>query len=328
MPGREAGGGGAPAPLVLVTGAGGFVGSALSAHLAAAGGVRVRAASRRPLGATPGGPHEPVVADDLADPDLMVGVTHVAHLAARAHRPGERGEGSLPLYRETNVVLARRVAEAAARAGVERFVLFSTAGVLGDRGPPGGGPLGDASPPAPSTPYAASKLEGEEAVRSALAGSRTGLVVLRPTLVYGRVAVGNLLRLARLVRSGVPLPLGAVRNRRSLVSLERLCELARLALFGAVPPGGATLLAADSRPLATPDIVRAVAAGLGRPARLPAVPPAVARLAFKAAGRPHLAAQLLDDLEVTPSAAALALGWRPCPDTGAALSAAAAGWRT
>lgn len=315
---------------VLVTGATGFVGRALC-DLLDRQGVRVRAVSRGagggdvvPASASAPGRVEAVTAEDVAGEGLYEGCTHVVHLAARAHRTGERPGDAADLYRATNVDLSCRVARAAARGGVRRLLFFSTAGVLGDRSD--GTPLADDREPRPATAYAASKLEAEERLTGVCAETGVELVIVRPTLVYGSAVVGNLRRLAGLVLRGLPLPFGLVRNRRSLVSLPSLCELASRLLWHPAA-SGMRLAAADADAVSTPDIVRAIAGGLGRPARLLPVPAPILRPCLAGLLSPRTASQLLDDLEIAAAEPARRVGWERPTDTADGLRRAAASWR-
>ncbi len=293
-----------PASRILVTGAGGFVGCRL---IAEAGDAAAALSVRQ------GDP----VAERLAAVLAGRTATAVVHLGGRAHRADAADPAALETYRRDNRDLTLELARAALDAGIRRFVFVSTIGVHGQPAP--GRVLRPEDAPAPETAYARSKLEAEEGLRGLVA---QGLepVVVRPPLVCGVGAPGNLARLARLVARGLPLPLGAVRNRRSLVEVGDLAELLLLAARYPAAPGG-IFLPADPQPLSTPEIVRALAAGLGRPARLLPVPPALLRLAGQLSGRSRMIGQLLESLEVDPTVAIERLGWRPTRGARAGLEA-------
>lgn len=286
-----------------VTGASGFVGQALVAHLGAAG-WDVTAISRK----TPSGLDgvRGVVLADYQDSDRLGDalreVEAVVHLAARAHSAGIDADF------EASVQAAVAVARAARNAGAGRVVLVSSIGVNGnvtrDR------PFTETDPPAPTEPYARSKLRAEQEVASALAGSATALTIVRPPLVYGANAPGNFGKLVQAVARGRWLPLGAVRNGRSLVGLDNLLGLLTLCLDH---PAAANqlFLAADGDDLSTPEIVRLIAQALDRPPRLGSVPPGLLRLGAILAGRPRLAESLCDSLRVDASKARRMLGWVP-----------------
>jgi nucleoside-diphosphate-sugar epimerase len=236
------------------------------------------------------------------------GVGAVVHLAARVHMTGEDASTALPLFRAVNAAGSLALARAARDAGVRRLVLLSTTTVYGDRSH--GRPFDESSPTAPATPYAQSKLEAEQLVAQALAGSSTALVVLRPPLVYGPGAKGNFARLLSLVQRRVPLPLASIRNRRSLVFVDNLVDAIVCALDHPAA-AGRTYVVSDGEDVSTPDLIARTAAALGRPPRLFAFPPALLRLAGRLLGRADEISRLLDDMAVDSSRIRAELGWRP-----------------
>ncbi len=289
---------------LLVTGAGGFLGRHLLAAEPACRRLSLRAGD--------------AVADKLADALAGRPAAAVVHLGGRAHRGDAQAPEALERYRRDNVALTRALAEAALDHGIRRFVFLSSIGVLG-RGS-GARPFTAATPPAPWSPYARSKLEAEQALWE-LARSR-GLepVILRPPLIYGAGAPGNLARLARALERGLPLPLAAVRNRRSLVNAADLAELLSLVARHPDAPGR-VLLPADAEPVSTPELIRALATALGRPARLLPLPVSLLRLAGRLTGRAGSVAQLVGNLEIDPAERDRCLGWRPQRGLRAGLAA-------
>ena len=295
---------------ILVTGATGFIGGTLIRRLLGDGRA-VRAAIRQ---TTPGLPAEAeLVAISDIGPETnwrraVDGADAVVHLAARAHMTGENTPDALPSFRAVNAAGSATLARAARDAGVRRLVLLSTTTVYGDRSL--GRPFDEASPLAPATPYARSKLEAEQLVAEALQGSSTEFVVLRPPLVYGAGAKGNFERLVRLVGRGIPLPLASVRNRRSLVYVGNLVDAIVRSLDH---PGaaGRTYVVSDGEDVSTPELVARIAAALGRRARLIALPPALLRTAGTLIGRADEVARLLDDMAVDSSRIRRDLGWKP-----------------
>ncbi|MEO6361700.1 MAG: NAD-dependent epimerase/dehydratase family protein [Caldimonas sp.] len=297
----------------LVTGASGFVGSALVERLAR-DGASVRAAARRRQDADThsAGPIDHVVVPDLsATTDwsaALDGIDVVVHCAARAHMLRDDAADPLASFRAVNVDGTARLARAAAAAGVRRFVFVSSIGVNGSQ--TFGRPFTAEDLPAPQTPYARSKLEAEQ-VLSAIA-SETGMAVtvVRPPLVYGPHAPGNFSTLVRAVRRGLPLPLASVRNRRSFIGRSNLVDL--LARCSSHPlAAGLTLLASDGEDLSTPELVRRIARALRVPPRLLPVPPSWLLHAARIAGRPALGQQLCGSLQIDSSLANQRLGWSP-----------------
>jgi nucleoside-diphosphate-sugar epimerase len=236
------------------------------------------------------------------------GIDAVVHLAARVHVTGDNARTGERLFRAVNVDGAAGLASAARRAGIRRFILASSTTVYGARNV--GAPFGESSSPAPTTPYARSKLDGEHAVSAALAGSGTELVVLRPPLVYGPGAKGNFARLVRLVELGVPLPLASVRNRRSLLFVGNLVDGIVHALDHPAAAGG-TYNVTDLRDFSTPELISGIAAALGRRPRLVPCPVGILRTAAALAGRSEELSRLIDDMEVDASRMRAGLGWEP-----------------
>ena len=299
----------APRGLVLVTGATGFVGRAcVDAFLRA--GHRVRRVLRSACPPVDG--VEDIVVGDLVDvadwSTAMRGVDAVVHLAARVHVMRETVADPVAEFRRVNVEATRRLAEAAAHAGVRRFVFVSSVKVHGERSP--GRPFTEADVPAPEDPYGVSKLEAEQMLAGVAAGTGLEVVVLRPPLVYGPGVGGNLRTLLRAVVRGLPLPLGAVRNRRSLVFVGNLAD-AIVRCVESPAAAGRTFLVDDGEPRSTAQLVGDLARAAGRAPRLVAVPTIVLRAVARGLGQGAAADRLVDDLEIDSSALRQALAWHP-----------------
>jgi UDP-N-acetyl-alpha-D-quinovosamine dehydrogenase len=293
--------------IVLVTGANGFVGSALCEALVASG-RRVRRAVRRPDAAL----GQAVVVGDIG-PDTdwsaaLEGVDSIVHLAARTHVLRETELDALAAYRRVNVAGTERLARAATARGVRRLVLLSSVKVNGERS--GARAFTEDDAPRPEDGYGISKWEAEQALARAAAGTALQTVVLRPPLVYGPGVKGNFLRLLGLVARGVPLPLGAIDNRRSFIYLGNLVDAIVQAL-DAPRATGRTYLAADGEDLSTPELVRGIAGALGVRPRLVSFPLLPLKLAASLAGRGAEFARLAGSLRVDSSRIRRELEWRP-----------------
>lgn len=310
---------------VLVTGAGGFVGRALFPALLAAGHDVAAAVRESGAAAAPEGTDPRPVGDIGPDTDwsgALAGIEAVVHLAARVHVMEERAADPAALYRRVNAAGTRRLAEAAAEAGVRRLVFLSTVKVNGEA--TAGAPFREGDPPAPRDDYARSKLEAEEALASVAARRGLETVVVRPPLVYGPGVKGNFLSLLGLCRRAPPLPLAAVDNRRSLIYLGNLCD-ALVRCLTEANAAGETFLVRDGDDLSTPELVRRLAAALGRPSRLFPVPAALLRAAGAVTGKSATVARLLDSLVVDDGKIRRVLGWAP-PFTVAAGLGETAAW--
>jgi nucleoside-diphosphate-sugar epimerase len=295
---------------VLVTGATGFVGRTLCDHLAHHG-HEVRRAVRAARGTSAPDAVATVVVGDVGPSTdwsaALAGVDAVVHLAARVHMLEDTAADALAEYRRINVEGTRSLAAAARRAGVRRLLFLSSAKVHGERSVR---PFTEMDAPRPEDAYAVSKLEAEEALKQTLAGGQTQWTILRPPLVYGPAVGANFLRLVRAVARGVPLPLAAIDNRRSLVYVGNLVHAIRTCLEqeGA---GGRTWLVSDAEDLSTPELVRRLARALGSPARLVPAPVWALRLAGALSGKTAAVNRLVDSLQVDPAAIRIALRWAP-----------------
>ncbi|MBZ0068804.1 MAG: SDR family oxidoreductase [Thiobacillus sp.] len=290
---------------VLVTGASGFVGTALCARLAAAG-VGVVPAVRGKLGL----PHE-VVVDNLDAPadwrSVLSDCDAVVHLAARVHMMDDTSQDHLALYRATNTEATLNLARQAAQAGVRRFVFISTIKVNGEGGD---APYRETDVPAPEDAYAISKWEAEQGLQRIAEETGLEVVILRPPLVYGPGVKANFLRLMQTVRKGWPLPLGSICNRRSLLYLGNFIDAIRLCIEHPAA-AGQTFLLDDGGPVSTPELIRAVARAMGRPVRLLAVPVGVLEWLGTLFGKRAAVARLTGSLYVDSSYIRSRLGWTP-----------------
>ena len=317
------------AGLVAVTGADGFIGRALCAHFGAAGRPRrglVRAFA-------PGAPvrHDRLAVGDLATaaPEQLAAAVDAAyavvHLAGRAHVLRESAPDPAAAYQAANVVATRRLAAAAARAGVRRFVLASTIKVHGEATPPGR-PFRATDPLAPQDAYARSKAQAERALEEMCAGTGMMPVVLRLPLAYGPGVGGNFLALVDAVARGALLPLAAIDNRRDLLYVDNLAHAIAALLDSPESPAGAWLVA-DGEPVSTPDLVRRIAQALGVAPRLVAVPLPLLGLAARIVGRGQEWSRVAASLEVDASPLAGRIA-RPPHTLDAGLAATARWWHT
>jgi nucleoside-diphosphate-sugar epimerase len=294
---------------VLITGATGFVGQVLCDQLSQAGYL-VRAALRadRPM---PTSVSEKALIGDISSStdwrQALEGVDLVIHLAARAHILHDAPLNS-DLYMETNAHGTSRLAEAAARAKVGRFIYLSSIKVNGEE------TMGRAytatDEPRPQDAYGISKWLGEKAVIDIDAASDMEAIIVRSPLVYGPNVRANFLRLMRWVDKEWPLPLGAIENSRSLVSIWNLCDfLLHVSKHSAAP--GRTWMVCDGEELSTPELIRRIGAAMDRRVRLLPVPPTLLQMVGGLAGRKAEIARLCGSLAVDMTRTRRELGWSP-----------------
>jgi nucleoside-diphosphate-sugar epimerase len=220
----------------------------------------------------------------------------------------EKHASPLEEFRNINTAGTERLARQAAQAGVRRFVYVSSIKVNGER--TFEIPFRESDEPKPEDPYAVSKWEAEQALRRIADETGMEVAILRPPLVYGPGVKGNFLTLLRLVRSGVPLPLASVDNRRSFVSLDNLVDLIITCVQHPAAAGEAFLVA-DGEDLSTPGLIRRIARSMGTPERLFGFPPVLLQAASRAIGKRAVCERLCGSLQVDASKANRVLGWQP-----------------
>lgn len=294
---------------VLVTGSAGFVGRALTERLVLLNEYRVFAGVRTDERSVPAGALPRVV--DLQDASTdwsgaLSGVTEVVHCAARVPGTGDQDEAE---YRRINVDGTLRLAKGAADAGVRRFVFLSSVKVNGESCPTGK-PFTPANPPAPEDAYGRSKLEAERGILELARETEMEVVIVRAPLVYGPGVGGNFEVMRRWVTKGLPLPLGAIRNRRSLLGLRNLVDFLQICLQHPAAANRVWMVS-DDDDVSTSELLRRLGRAVGRPARLVPVPAALIRLLAKAVGKPGVARRLCDSLQVDITETKFRLGWSP-----------------
>ncbi len=276
---------------LLITGGTGFVGQSLVKRL---GDQTLRLATR---------------ADSAGWDKVLVGVATVVHLAARVHVMHDTEADPLTAFRAVNVEGTLNLARQAAAAGVKRFVFISSVKVNGESTQPGRA-FTEADAPDPQDAYGQSKHEAEQGLRQLATGTGMEVVIIRPPLVYGPGVKANFAALLRAVQRGWPLPLGAVHNQRSLVSLDNLVDFI-VTCISHSKAANQTFLVSDGQDLSTTELVRGMARAAGVPARFLPVPVWALQAGATLLGKGDAVQRLCGNLQVDISKARQLLGWVP-----------------
>lgn len=297
---------------VLVTGATGFVGSAVVIRCAGESGWELRAAHRGDSSRVPTS-GLPVRVGDLRDETDWAkglnGADAVVHTAARVHMMHDTSANPLTEFRRVNVAATLSLARQAVAAGVRRFVFISSIKVNGDRTLPRH-PFSADDQVTPTDSYGLSKFEAEEGLRALSANTGLEVVIIRPVLVYGVGVKANFRSMLRWVRRGVPLPLGAIHNKRSFVALENLADLVCICV-GHPAAANETFLVSDGDDMSTTELLQRMAAAMHVSSRLFPVSASVLRASLTAAGRAAMADRLCGSLQVDIGKTRKLLQWNP-----------------
>lgn len=296
----------------LVTGANGFVGAAVVRRLCEIDRFDVGAAVRRAEGNFPRGVvvHSGLELSTSTDwlPTLS-GVDCVVHTAARVHVMKDGGAGALEAYRRINVDGTLALARQSVSAGVRRFVFVSSIKVNGERTLPGR-PFYPDDTPAADDPYGISKHEAEVGLRQLAESTDMEVVIIRPPLVYGPGVKANFRTMMRWLGRGIPLPLGAIRNKRSVVALGNLVDLI-VTTIEHPAAANQTFLVSDGEDMSTPELLRRMGSALGKSARLLPVPEWVLVSSAAMLGKRPFVRRLCGSLQVDISKTRALLGWSP-----------------
>ena len=290
--------------MILVTGADGFVGTALVSELKRRG-LAYRAVARKGREGYVG------IGDINSRTDWRAALDRVdvvVHLASRAHvRNDSSISGNIQFQASVDGTL--NLARQAVQAGVKRFVFISSIKVNGevtelDR------PFAAADTPNPQNPYARFKLAVERGLFDLSKMTGLEVSVIRPPLVYGPGVKANFATMLEWVDRGRPLPLGAIHNKRSFVFVDNLADL--IVVVASHPAAaGEVFLVSDCEDISTTELLRRMAKALGRTSWMMPVPTPVLNLAAAAVGQRAVTSRLTDSLQVDISKTRKLLGWAP-----------------
>lgn len=295
---------------VLVTGGTGFIGSALLERLFTDGRYRVRAVTRR-LGSGFQPDFDSVYVADISPTTdwkaAVADVNFVVHLAGRVHVMRDLADDPLKEFRYVNVEGTLNLAREAAAAQVRRFVFLSSVKVNGEGGDD---PYDEDDPPRGQDPYAVSKHEAEAGLRRIAAETGMEIVIIRSPLVYGPGVKANFEALMSAVARGIPLPFGAIHNRRSFVSLDNLVDFI-ITCINHPAAANETFMVSDNEDLSTAELIRRLAHAMGRLPLLVRIPGPLLAAGATLLGKRDVAQRLLGPLQVDTSKARELLGWTP-----------------
>lgn len=296
---------------ILVTGASGFVGRALCAELAQHD-YKVLGTIRKSTFAA-GYQCELTMIQDIGDTvnwlPILSRVGTVVHLAARVHVMNDTAVNPLTEFRKVNVGGTLNLAQQAVKAGVKRFIFISSIKVNGEYTKINQ-PFTEADIANPQDAYAESKCEAEHGLL--LLAQQTGLevVIIRPPLVYGVGVKANFASMMRAVHSGIPMPLGAIYNKRSFVFVGNLVSLI-LRCIDHPAAVNEVFLVSDGCDLSTTELLQHCALALGVNARLLPIPQRWLEIGAALVGKQDMAQRLCGNLQVDISKAHSLLGWTP-----------------
>jgi nucleoside-diphosphate-sugar epimerase len=293
--------------LVLVTGATGFVGTALCDVLSKQG-YRVRRAVRS---APQAAAEDTCLIRDMTQAvawqQALQDVSVVIHLAARSHVLADHSADPLAEYRKVNVLGTTALARQAAASGVRRLIFLSSIKVNGES--TRATPFSEEDTPAPEDAYGISKLEAEQSLQPIAKTTGLETVILRPPLVYGPRVKGNFLRMLGAIARGMPMPLASINNQRSLIYVGNLVD-AIMTCIDAPAAAGKTYLLSDGEDISTPALIGKLAHAMGKSPRLLPCPPALLTLGASMLGKQAAAARLTGSLQIDSTRIRRELGWQ------------------
>ncbi|WP_240478289.1 NAD-dependent epimerase/dehydratase family protein [Photobacterium aquae] len=291
---------------ILVTGSNGFVGRRLAVALQAQGHHVTGTVRSRPS-------NNQLLCDFSGENDysqIVEGQDWIVHCAARVHQMQDTASDPVAAFAKVNTDATLSLAQAAANAGVKRFVFVSTAKVCGESSQIGCPLREDIANETPDDPYAISKKAAEIGLRKLAEQTGMEVVVIRPPLVYGPGVKANFAALMNWVGKGLPLPLGAVDNSRSFIFIDNLIDVICLSLTHHAA-ANRTFLVSDDDDVSTTDLLKQLAVAMGKPSRLIPVPPSWLLGATRLLGRPQIGERLCGSLQLDIRQVKEALNWTP-----------------
>lgn len=297
---------------IFVTGASGFVGRAVISKIFDNSQYSIHAAVRRDYFDFSAGVEQVQIGNLKPDTDWSAAVRDIdviLHLAARVHVMKDDAHDPLAEFRRVNVESTLNFARQAVEEGVKRFIYISSIKVNGE-GTTQDRPFTADDEPVPIDPYGVSKYEAELGLLRLAKETGLEVVIIRPVLVYGPGVKANFLSMIHWLDKGVPLPFGAIHNKRSLVALDNLVDLI-VTCIDHPAAANQTFLVSDGEDLSTTELLQRMAVALGKQARLLPVPAWLLKFGAALIGKRDLAQRLLGSLQVDISKTREVLNWSP-----------------
>jgi nucleoside-diphosphate-sugar epimerase len=293
---------------ILVTGATGFIGNKLCQVLSMRGDAVVAVARKQVNIDTNITVINKVLSKDTDWQDCLKDIDVVIHLAGRAHVMNDVSENPYQAYADINIDATKQLAEQAALSGVKRFIYLSSIKVNGERTKDIA--FSETDSPQPEDDYGKTKYEAEKALNSI--GKDTGMevVIIRPPLVYGEGVKANFKSLIKLAQLNIPLPFGAIRNKRSLVYIENIIDFILLCTHH---PSAAnqTFLISDDDDVSITRLIQEIKEASGKRSLLIPVPQSWLKFVLQLIGKSSLSDRLLGNLQVDMTKAKTLLDWKP-----------------
>jgi nucleoside-diphosphate-sugar epimerase len=293
----------------LITGANGFIGKVLIKRLSQDGHL-VSALVRKKIEV----PYSnetfliPSINAKTNWTELLKDRDVVIHLLARVHIMDDKASDPLMEFRNINVDVTIALAKEAARQGIKRFVFLSSVKVNGES--TSDHPFSETNLVHPQDAYAISKWEAEEALRQISKETGMEIVIIRSPLVYGPNVKANFLKMMQYVKQGIPLPLGSIQNKRSLIGIDNLVDFITTTISHP-KAANQTFLISDDEDISTTNLLRRIGECMEKPARLIPISPKILSFLFKIIGRQDFGDRLLGSLEIDITKAKKLLAWSP-----------------
>ncbi len=295
---------------VLITGSNGFVGHHLAQYLQQCGYQIVHTYRYLPDNIQASDQHFAVgnIDADTQWTKPLEGVDTIVHLAARVHVMKETDSDPLSAFRLVNIEGTLNLAKQAVAAGVKRFVYLSSIKVNGEQ--TDSTPFYESDQPNPEDPYGLSKYEAEQQLLELSKQTGLEIVIIRPPLVYGPGVKGNFATMMRWIAKGVPLPFGAIQNKRSLIALDNLVSFISCCIEHP-KAANEVFLISDGEDVSTTELLQKVAKAMGRQISLVPVPVSWMIFSAKLLGKQAVTDRLFGSLQVDSSKARKLLNWKP-----------------